>query len=342
MGKAKHRKKYVRNSKKGKERIKKLISMSINEDPLDLSYVTSNHGLLKAHREVIRTRKYIPFKYYNCEVPSGPGKGLRPKCFSGFKKYYKYIYERWIHLIKSCFEPNYPFYKFFGAKGIYMSSHFLNGKKFCYWCLANGLTHNLGTYTEYLQRRNKDKQFSPKNCYVVSEKEIHECKTLKMALQSLRLIKLYEEGHDKSVSYMTFYTRYYVYDMKAEDALSWKYIPKCVNANAGFSPYTFYKSVATEESCSYSVFISRIKYSHLSNETNIRPYEMLKPDFSTTAEANHQGKLTYHQQRRRDQKERKSKYNPYSVQTENPIQDTSIPNDVNIYNYNKDLDFYDE
>lgn len=342
MDEVKHRKnkKYVRNSKKGKERVEKLINIFSNGNVLDLSYVTGNPELLKAHREVIRTCKYIPFKYAKCEVPSGPSKGLKPRYFSGFKEHYKYIYERWIHLVKSCFDPNYPFYKFFGAKGIYMNFHFLNSKRFCYWCLVNGLTHELGTYTEYLQRRKKDKQFSPRNCYVVSEKDVHSCKTLKMALQNLRLIKLYEEGHDKSVSYMTFYTRYYAYDMKAEDALSWAYAPKW--DNVGFSPQTFYNSVATEESCSYSTFMSRMHYSYLNGGINIRPYEMLKPDFSITAEANRQGKLSYKQQWDRDQKEKEDKYNPYSVQTESPIQDTSIQNDIDVYSYNKDLDVYGE
>ena len=317
-----------------------IINSIFKKDEPDMKYISENPELLKLHCHFIFTRYYVRrslFQKY--VVPTGKSEGISPKQFEFFKDLYPIIYERWAHLIRCCFDETYPLYKFFGAKGIYMSKDFLDSRKFAVWCLKNGLVTPLGMYDTYLQRKDKNYNFSPYNCYTITEKELHDCKLLKIVLDNLYFVKKYEEGHDKSVSYMTAYTRYYVYDINIEDTLSWKYDPSDIRDKQWcFSPQKFYKSVADENSCTMSVFLSRYHYSYLNGGFIARPYDMLKPDFSVSAEANRQGKLAYKQQWDRDNADKNANKSVYNKTVTSPI--SSQEQENNVYSYNKDLDVY--
>lgn len=288
------------------EKIKKIFDFSQQ----DTSYISNDKSLLIKHARFIAKAHYTGercmFKDY--ENKTGVYKGMKPKLFCGFYEMYPNIYERWCHMIRSCFDESYPAYQFIGAKGVTISSKFLDSKFFCVWCLHQGLNSKLGEYKQYFQRKNKDKMYSPGNCYVISEHEIHKCKTVQLALSILSFIKTYEEYHDKSVSYMTAYTRYFCYDLPAKGAASLPCIPKRHGGDEVFcfKPVQFYKSVANDESCSMSTFLSRIHYSYLNGKFSIRPYDMLKIDYSVNDAANAEGKLSYKQWWERKRKENES------------------------------------
>lgn len=296
-----------------------IIASIFKEGELDLSYVTNDKDLLARHIDYInscyRIHRKDKFSYSDCVVPSGRSAGLRPKPFVGFKENYVYIYERWVHLIKCCLRPRHPLYPYFGGRGVYMSREFLDGKKFCIWCLKNGLTSKLGTYGIYLQRKRKDQNYSPKNCFVIKESDVHTAKTLRIALDSIAFLKQYEEKHDDTVSYMTAYTRYYNYDFNAYDASNYKLDTSSKRARAktlGFSPTNFYRAVATEKDCTMSVFLSRYHYSYLNGGFIARPYDMLNPSYSVSAEAEKQGKVSYKRQWERNRKQKEKKDNAYN------------------------------
>lgn len=304
----------------------------------DLSCITNTPAILRMHLRLlarINATKTLPYV-----VPSGPNQGKSPVYFGIFKNKYPEIYSWWIHIIRSCLDKEYKFYRFFGGKGITISHLFLDARKFCAWALKSGLTHKPFTYKMFLIRKNKSSGFTPWNMRVTSENEIHKCNSLYQALDSLRLIKEYEAHHDPSVSYLTFYTRYYMYDLDLEDALNMKYIPSYSNINnvnsLGFNYKKFYAAVATEESCSLSTFKSRIHYSYLNGGFKVRPYEMLKPEFSVTAEANLQGTMSYKQLYWREQKEKMKQTNPYTADKE-LIQPTSIAEMDDVYSYDDDI-----
>ena len=316
--KPKKKKKTVRRRRKKKKLRKKYTQQDraeyINEifesGEMDLKYVTDNDELYKKHEAFInRCMIERHFYFSRFKVPDGPNKGNRPRSFVGFEENYYLIYRRWLFLIKCCLKPNFYLYKYFGGKGIYISNAFLNGKKFCLWCLKNGLTSGLSDYIAYLQRKDKTKWYSPCNCYVLTEKANHERKSLSIALDNLFLCKKYEEYHDPSVSYMTAYNRYYGYDFQAEDAVSYKYdtsSKKSCFMTLGFSPTKFYRSVATESDCSKSTFLSRYHYSYLNGGFIARPYDMLKPDYSVSSSAEQQGKVSYKRQYDKNKKKEKA------------------------------------
>lgn len=308
----------------------------------DLSYITENDELLKSHFQFISECPYSTnSSLKKFKVPTGASKGLYPKQFYYFDKCYPYIYERWVHMIRSCLDPSYPSYKYFGAKGIYVSRDFLDSKWFCRWCLRNKLTCRLGSYEKYMVRRKKHGNYSPVNCYVVSEKELHECKGIKQVLNSLYIVKRYEEKHHPSVSYMTMYSRYYVWDWSLDDSLMIEYDNHLAADQFGFSPLNFYNSVADETSCSQSTFLSRVHYSYLNGGFICRPYDMLKPEYSVSEECAKQGKLSYKQKWSRDKKEQENK--PISVI--NNVNNSNVNSNnefTDVYSYNKDLDIYSD
>ena len=324
---------YGRRRRLSKEKMAKKVATLFDPNAKDLSYITENKELLKAHITFINRCVHDRAGYRALEkyaATFGPSKGRVPKAFEKFSTNYSGIYELWVHLIKSCGDPNYITYPFFGAKGIFVAKEFLDGKKFCIWCLKNGFTGSPFTYDKYLQRINKSKKYySSKNCCIISEKELHECKSTSTALKMLWLVKRYEESHDPSVSFMAFYTRYFIWDFDADDAANFKYEPKNYANTFGFLPVRFYEAVATEESCPMSVFISRMHYSYLNGGFIARPYDMLKPEYSVSVEANKQNKVSYKQMWERQRKEEKK--------------NKQINNDNNdVYNSNGVESTYDE
>lgn len=321
-----------------------IIESIFDKDAKDLKYIIEDEELLKQHIQFITESRFTKnTELSNLVVPEGKAAGKSPKIFLRFDEYYPAIYSRWIHIIRSCLDPTYVTYQFFGARGVYVSRQFLDSKFFCRWCLTNGLVSKSGSYDMYLLRRKKTGNYSPINCYVAKEKDIHECKSVKQALDNLYIVKRYEESHHPSVSYMTMYTRYYVWDWPLDDALSVEYTSsRCLMDKFGFSPLNFYISVADENSCTQSVFLSRVHYSYLNGGFTCRPYDMLKPDYSVSEECFKQGKLSYKQQYERDRKEKENKYNPYTdVNKLNIIKNlNNIEDDV--YSYNKDFDVYSD
>ena len=321
--------------KRGAERARRVAKI-FDQSTDDLTYVKENPALMKAHIAHINKCEYNGNSFLApLMVESEEGDMVNPKSFSGFLKYYKNIYNMWMHLINSCYIEDYRFYPFFGRRGIKISNDFLDSRKFCIWCLQNGLTRKPFMYDQYLQRKNKTKGYSADNCYIITEKELHTGKSVQTVLNQVGLIRSYETEHDPSVSYLVFYTRYYMYDFCSEDARMLKY----KNARSdifGFSPITFYKSVADENSCSMSTFMSRIHYSYLNGGFVAHPYDMLKPDYSVDAEAAKQGKISYKRKWNMDKKEKEGK----GVYVPEVNDDVYIKPDEDVYTNCKDLDVY--
>lgn len=260
----------------------------------NLEHIINDKELLDKNLHFINVARYTTFAFkkdytINKETP----KNHLPKEFQGFAKFYPDIYSRWIFMIRICFDTSHKLYKFFGGKGITVSKDFLNSKTFCKWCLKKGLISKLGSYDKYLIRKERDKGFSFENCNVISEKDIHIGKTLKLALEKLFLIKKYEEGHPDNLTFMNFYAKYYVYGLAVEDALA-----QCERGGRGdvfiFSANNFYNAVADETCCTLSVFKSRIHWSYMNKIPLYRPYDMLRPDYSLSEACALHGITSYH------------------------------------------------
>lgn len=271
----------------------------------DSTYILASEELLNAHIKFIEDSPY-DYQIYGALDPNSfqvDDSGKRPLKFDSFPSKYRFIYARWKHIIRCCYDSNYDSYKYFGAKGIKMSDDFLDSKKFCIWCLKNGVTGDPSRYKQYLVRKDKYKEYSFENCQAITEKELHECKSAALAFQLIYLTKKYQEYHDKSVTYATYYTRYYMYDMDPESAGSIKGRSNGRGGNSSaytFKPFIFYESVADENSCTLQLFLSHIHEACLIPGFQVYPYDMLRKDYSITAEARKQGLRTYHELRNRN------------------------------------------
>lgn len=310
---------FKKKPKKRKRRYNAPLTGDFFDDTAeDFSYVTNNKEILWKHVRFIQRATPITsgfiLKYLDCEVPDGPYKGVKPILFKRFKAKYRPLYNRWLHYVKLCFEPEYSMYKFFGGRGIYASADFLDSRKFCIWCLKRGIVDNVGMYTRYINRKDKTKDYSLDNVIILDEKDIRKGKDLKSALTNLLLAKKYEESHDPEVTYMTAYTRFYVYDFDVDDAVNAPH-KKRSGVAYKFSPTLFYKSVADETSCSLSTFLSRMHYAYLDDISVIKPYDMLDPKFSVSGDTNTLGRISYKQRWDRDKMEEKNKALIYSSNT---------------------------
>lgn len=311
-----------------------IVRAIFDKSTKDLSYILASEELLNAHI------KYIEESPYDERI-AGPldasafqvdEHGKHPLKFESFPMKYRYIYARWKHIIRCCYDPNYESYKYFGAKGIKMSDDFLDSKKFCIWCLKNGLTRDPFKYDQYLIRKNKYKEYSFENCQVVTEKELHECKSPVLAFHSLYVTRKYQEFHDDSVSFMTYYTRYYMYDMDPDSAGSIKGGANGIGGRGSaftFKPVVFYKSVATEKSCPLSVFLCRIHDAYLTPGFRVYPYSMLNPKFSIRTEARKQKLRCYKELWEDEQKKKNNNYiNNTYVNNENEIYKDTTDNEI--------------
>lgn len=306
----------------------------------DLSYITANEELLNKHIKFIHNCAYL---FYNNVIGdfitlTKENETRVPRGFEYFQTNYKYIYKRWLHLVRCCYDPTYKFYKFFGAKGIRMSYHFKNAKKFCIWCLKNGITDKPFMYTKYIQRKDKNKSFSEENCYVITEKEVHNGKSVSQVLNSILMIRNYELDHHPSVSYMTYYTRCYIYDICEEDARKYPSDLKNREDLCGqFSPATFYDSIADEDSCTKSEFLSRMHALYLNDNVTAKPYELIKKDFSVNKYVNQHGVLSYKQRWDRKNKEKNNSENSDGFTNSNVYtKENSVYNSVeNVSVYSK-------
>lgn len=333
---------------RAKVRARKLaetIEFLFGENSAPLSDVVNNEELLKEHIHFIINRENkittAARKYKNpCQTKRG--KEFEIAEFPEFKIYYPTIHAWWIHLIRSCLDPKYISYKFIGAKKIRPCREFFNSKLFCIWCLKNKLIEPPIMYKQYLCRKNKRRGYTFNNTIIINEKDMHDCKDISFALKNLFLIKKYEEGHDLTVEYMTFYTRYFMYDFPLQEALYTEYDGWKRFGEIGFKPIAFYNSVADETSCPITTFISRYNYSYNNGGFVIRPYDALRPEFSVNAVANSQGVLSYKQQYDRNRKEREKLYNPYTKTSEYEQVNNSIEENMDVYYESNDLNVYSD
>lgn len=340
--KSTYKRKVGRRKKPGRKPVKltqaEVIQNIFYKDESDLCYITKNSKLKAQHIKLIQRLRSVNS---NRLVPKSIKEGIEnpdlwPKAFKMFNVLYKSIYNWWIYLLRCCYDKTYVMYQFFGARGITLSSRFLDGKNFCIWALNKGLTNKAFTYTTYIQRKNRNIGFSERNCYVITEKEVHECKTLEDVLNSLYIIKKYEEGHDHSVSYMTYYTRCYIYNLPPDDARMW---PHYRHKIGEFSPVNFYQSVADDTSVTATTFMSRVHYAYLNGGHTMRPYEMLKPEYSVMATANAENKLSYKQQYNRNKKAEKGE----SVYCNKEINSLISTNeDLSVYSNNNEMNPYSQ
>lgn len=310
----------------------------------DSDYISTNTYIRVKHIGFLR--RYIivkkESKLRSFMAKNGENAGKCPIVFSNFKAFYPDIYAWWVHIIRSCLDPEYPFYRFIGAKGVQIYDGWLNAKEFCIWALRNGLTKMPFTYDRYFIRKNELGDYTPDNVIVTSERELHRSKNLDDILRNILLIKKYEEYHHPTVSYMTFYTRYYVYGFDVDSArtLEFKSLTspgkKNFGENLGFSPTKFYEGAATEDSCTKSEFLSRIHGLYYIDAV-VRPYELLKPDFSIYEEARKQGKVCYKTQWERRNKERTNKEILSKAK-----ECSSLDNQDSVYSFEGDSDVYSE
>ena len=310
----------------------------------DSDYISSDTYTRIKHIGFLRRYAIVKkeYKLRSLMVKNGKSAGKYPVVFSNFKAFYPDIHAWWIHIIRSCLDQKYPFYRFAGARGAQVCDEWLNAKEFCRWALRNGLTKMPFTYERYLIRKNEFGDYAPDNVIVTSERDLHKSKNLDDILRNILLIKKYEEYHHPTVSYMTFYTRYYVYgfDIDSARTLEFKSLTspgkKNFGENLGFSPTKFYEGAATEDSCTKSEFLSRIHGLYYIDAV-VRPYELLKPDFSINEEARKQGKICYKTQWYRKNKDHTdkeilSKAKEYSL----------LDNQDGVYSFESDLDVYSE
>lgn len=267
-------------SKSVQDKVKELFDSS---QP-DLLYITKDKELLAKHIDFINSMPYCAMKSAGYHIKHVRLNIKRPHIFISFRECYEPIYRRWLRLINYCHCESDDCYRFFGKKGVKFCDDFIDCKKFCIWCLTNGLVCFPNYYSAYLVRIDKAGDYTMSNIKVVSEKQLHNAQNLADALDTIILAKSYEDHHHESVSFMTAYTRYYLHDFSLEDAIMTPYSgPSKPRAPGeccvGFSPHLFYRSVADENSCTFSEFWNRMSAFYLSR-THPRPYEFLKKDFS--------------------------------------------------------------
>lgn len=305
-----------RNSKEKKRTSKKKVIHTFESDVIqkrvkrlfdgtqtDLSLVVKDKKLLKKHIDFINSMPYCSM-YRVLSVPVSHERltlEKRPKIFISFNECYKPICRRWFRMIEYCYYEKNECYQFFGKRGIKMCEDFLDCKKFCIWCLKNGLIDPPDSYRMYLIRKDKSGDYDPNNIKVISEKQLHNNPNVPDALDAIILAKNYQDHHHESVSFMSAYTRYYLNDFQLEDAIMTPYIPASQTAKKtgneitiGFSPQSFYRSVADENSCTFSEFWSRMHMVYMS-KIPPRPYDLLKPDFSTVEHVATLGVKSYKQ-----------------------------------------------
>ena len=263
----------------------------------DLSYICKDEISIKRHIAFIKRCKPRKTSLRFNDVV------IKITTFDNFK-YYRNIHDRLHFLINICYNKEHRLYPYFGGKGITLSDEFLDAKLFCIWCIKNKLVDPVELYRFYIQRRDKTKCYSSSNCFVVSEKDIHENKYLDITLTKLLLQKKYDEGHAEKVNYAIAYSRYFQYDMEMEDAL---YMSRKYKASlCDFLPINFYKSVADENSCTLTVYLSRYKTLH-DGGVPIDPYSFLDKDASVVAIARRYGVNTEKLERHKANNENREK-----------------------------------
>lgn len=71
------------------------------------------------------------------------------------------LYEAWTRIKQSCYDPNFPQYKYCGGRGLTVCDEWLaDYENFADWAITHGYNENL-----YLRRKNTYEGFCPANCY---------------------------------------------------------------------------------------------------------------------------------------------------------------------------------
>lgn len=319
---------------------KSIIATAFDSSTHDLSFIYDNDGMIDLHIKLIEsvpTITSIPGEHSVTKIVD-PITKCTPVSFSGFKRRYKYIYTRWITMLRSCYDTTFRLYPYFGRRGIRVCDEFMDARKFCIWCLEHKLVKNPTMYTQYFVRIDKTGNYEPSNCDVIFEQDLHRTTNIKTALNLLYLVKKYEESHHPSVSYMTFYTRYFLYDFCVDDARSVVYKPIALTKTFGFKPYEFYESVADSYSCSWTTFASRVHDAYLMPGFKMYPYDMLKPEYSTIDTAKRQGCTAYKSLWDKAHKENlKSQQNTSNNYNHNDNDVYSECNANNVYDNNNEI-----
>lgn len=261
------------------------IPSCVLQDDIYFTNVYNNQDLIDEHA------KYINKTYCtNVFAIKRPYKVTRNMGFTLFRKFetmYPLIYQKWCFIIEVCYMKNSPLYQYFGGKGIRIGDDFKDSRKFCLWCLRNHCTYGAMTYKIYLQRRDKTKDYTADNCFVIHEKNMRDGTNMNDMLSNILNVRAYTEYHHKTVKFPIFYTRYYTYDMDLDSARS---APRCTLDT--FNTSTFYDDNHSADDVTLSVFERRYKSLIEDDCDFFNPYELLRPDFSVEGFMRLQGKYT--------------------------------------------------
>ena len=104
----------------------------------------------------------------------------------------KSLYRRWVYMKNKCYNPNNPWYKDYGGKGIGVCDEWRSSfESFREWALTNGYRENL-----MLSRKDINSDFTPENCcFTKTIVTIEKRSTSKLNRQKAQEIrKLYNEN----------------------------------------------------------------------------------------------------------------------------------------------------
>lgn len=261
------------------------IPSCVLQDDIYFTNVYNNPSLLDEHAKYIN--KAYCTNAFNIKWPYKVTRDMGFALFRKFETMYPLIYQRWCFLIEACYMKDSRFYKYFGGKGIKVGDDFRDSRKFCLWCLKNHCTYGTMTYNVYLQRRDKTKDYTADNCFVIREKEMRSGTNMNDMLSNILNVRAYKEYHHKTVKFPIFYTRYYTYDMDIDSARS---APR--DTIDIFNTSTFYNDNHSSDDVTLSVFERRYKSLIEDDCDFFNPYDLLRPDFSITNFMRLQGKYT--------------------------------------------------
>lgn len=84
---------------------------------------------------------------------------------------YTRLYKKYLSMKQRCYNPNNPYYKNYGGRGITICDEWLNNfLNFKEWAYNNGYDDNLGSFDCTIDRINNDGNYEPSNCRWVNMK----------------------------------------------------------------------------------------------------------------------------------------------------------------------------
>jgi len=116
--------------------------------------------------------------------------------------YYKHpLYAIWQGIKLRCYNSNTENFKYYGKKNIKLCDEWKNNpENFIQWALDKGWKKGL-----VIDRINSEKNYSPSNCQIISQKEnIRKKKNIKLSLKKAKEIRLLYSTIDCTQSYLGF------------------------------------------------------------------------------------------------------------------------------------------